>query len=88
MARVLYMRTCPKCGERVSLLTITHENGHVAKAVFCSSSACNVNTGFTYGELPDVVRRWNAGIGLEYKDGRPYCKPIKHRPFVPVVVEL
>lgn len=88
MPRVIYMRVCPRCGERATILTIKHENGHIAKAVFCSSDKCNVNTGWTYGEMQDVLRRWDDGIGLEYRDGEPFCRYDRKRPFLAAVVEI
>lgn len=86
--KVLYLRACPKCGERAALLTITHENGHQAKAVFCSSSYCNLNTGFSYCELPHIVKRWNKGIGLETGNGQPFMYREKKRPYMATVIEI
>lgn len=79
------MRSCPQCGERACLMTITHESGHVASAVYCCDSSCNVNTGWSYEGMPDAIRRWNEGIGLERKNGEPftyYGRPRKWRKVV------
>ena len=86
--KLLYLRTCPRCGERAALLTIRHVNGHVAKAVCCSSHSCSVNTGFTYEETFEVVQRWNKGIGLEFKNGRPYMYRERERPYLATIIEI
>jgi hypothetical protein len=87
MLRTVYMSTCPLCSERASLLTIKHENGHVARAVACSSQLCRVSTGFSYGGIQEIVKRWNLGIALEKSDGSPFIMNDRPRALLAQLVD-
>lgn len=81
------MRSCPQCGAHACLMTIRHESGHVTSAVYCADSSCNVNTGFGFDDVPDVIRRWNEGIGLERRDGAPFVYYGRLRKWLAVPVD-
>ena len=81
------MRTCPKCGSRASLLT--YKNGsYVEHCIACSDTNCQINTGFNFCELPEVIRRWNIGIGLEHKNGKAYYNYDKPRDLIALRVDV
>ena len=87
MLRTVILCTCPKCGSNASILTCKHSTV-TERAIYCANTQCRINTGWTFSELPELIRRWNRGIGLEHSNGLPFIEYDKHRQYITQVVDV
>ena len=86
MMKTIHVKTCPRCGERPTVYTIKRKDGDV-HGIRCAEQPCSVETGFSYSELDDVIRRWNYGLMLE-RLGQPIVFTDKPRATVAVRVDV